>query len=104
MPTDIRLTEDLRHEFTDRGDLMAVDGDDYVGQRASILSMLETRDSRGEPRTPENVENLRSNIERRLEDDPVLDTDVSVSVSQIRADSITFDVSLGNQELTIETA
>lgn len=96
--TDATLTTDVGIELDDRGDVKRVTGErDALVQRAVLRAMNVAIPLKGTAITPTDVENARDLIEGALRADEVVDTPVSVRVSDVQDTTVEFTVTLGEQ-------
>jgi len=101
IPTDIRLTERQGTRINDVGDFDTVTNQDYIRQSVAIDIIRTFGIARGEPLTPERIEDYRTEIVRALDDNEYVDRPFDVSLIDVRDDTLVFDIRTGEFELEI---
>ncbi len=100
--TDIELTTDLGIRVDGRGDLATVTGDDAVVQRGVLRALNVGIPWRGERLTRENALDLRDIIIAELQNDSVVDRDVSGRVVRTGESTVELSFTIGDQSTLVE--
>ena len=100
--TDIELTTDLGIRIGETGDLTTVTGDDAIVQRAVLRALNVGIPWRGERLTRENTTDLRDIIISELENDSVLDREVSGRVVRTGDSTVELSFTIGEQSTLVQ--
>jgi hypothetical protein len=104
MATDVELTEGLRTEWNEVGDLRTVT--EKAGIKQSItISVLRLADRSTPALTNSEIEQQRSDIEDAVRADPLSEEPITVTVDEIDRDeqTITYAVSTRRVDVTVTT-
>jgi hypothetical protein len=94
--TDIELSTDLGTRLDDTGDFDTVTAEQTTVEQRAVMRVLNVSVPwRGNRLTNAKVEDLRELLERRLSNDDVIDVPVSVDVSSIEGNEVTYLATVG---------
>jgi len=104
--TDIQLTEQLRTEWNDRGDIRTV-RDDSALQQQIVIAVVESASLQAPASTPEAIASQRASVEQAVRDCDAAEPPISVTVTSSPRDSsaattITYRVETAQVDVTLE--